>query len=140
VFCRAIERPDLAQNPAYENNAARIRNRAVLEPLLDDTFHARPAAEWIERLQGAGIPASVVRNFEDVVEHPQSAARQMFPTLDHPTAGSHRVTGTPIKLSETPGKLGRAAPMLGQHSASALRDLLGLDDAALGALVGRGVI
>jgi crotonobetainyl-CoA:carnitine CoA-transferase CaiB-like acyl-CoA transferase len=140
VFCRAIERPDLAQNPAYENNAARIRNRAVLEPLLDDAIRARPAAEWIERLQGAGIPASVVRNFEDVVEHPQSAARQMFPTLDHPTAGSHRVTGTPIKLSETPGKPGRAAPMLGQHSASSLRDLLGLDDAALGALAGRGVL
>jgi crotonobetainyl-CoA:carnitine CoA-transferase CaiB-like acyl-CoA transferase len=70
-----------------------------------------------------------VRNFEDVVEHPQAAVRAMFPTLDHPTAGPHRVTGTPVKLSETPGAPARPAPLLGQHSASTLKELLGLDEA-----------
>jgi CoA:oxalate CoA-transferase len=75
-----------------------------------------------------------------VIEHPQSAIRQMFPSLDHPTAGAHRVTGTPIKLSETPGSPGLPAPLLGQHSCSALQDLLGLDDASLDALAARGVI
>src|SRR6185369_10196657 len=106
AFCAAIGRPDLEKNPDYASNAARIRHRAVLEPLLDDILRGRPSAEWIVKLQAAGIPASVVRTFEDVVEHPQSAARQMFPTLEHPTAGAHRVTGTPVKLSETPGSPG----------------------------------
>jgi formyl-CoA transferase/CoA:oxalate CoA-transferase len=140
VFCRAIERPELEAHPDYATNAARIRNRGALEPLLEVVFRQRPVAEWIERLQGAGIPASLVRNFQEVVEHPQSEARGMFPTLDHPTAGPHRVTGTPVKLSETPGALGAPAPLLGQHTACALKELLGLDDSAINALAARGVV
>lgn len=140
AFCGAIGRPRLERDPLYESNAARIRNRAVLEPLLEDVFRDHPAAEWIERLQAAGIPASLVRNFQDVVEHPQTSVRKMFPTLDHPAAGEHQVTGTPIKLSETPGEPGLPAPLLGQHSGSALRDLLGLDESSLAALAERGVI
>jgi formyl-CoA transferase/CoA:oxalate CoA-transferase len=140
ALCRAIGRPDLEKHPDYETNAARIRNRGVLEPLLDGVFRQRPVAEWIERLQGAGVPASPTRNLQDVVEHPQSAVRGMFPTLHHATAGLHRVTGTPVKLSETPGSPGLPAPRLGEHSAAVLEQLLGLDHAAVTELAGRGVI
>ena len=140
AFCRAIERPDLEKHPAYKDNAARIANRGALEPLLDDVLRRRPAVEWIRRLQGAGVPASIVRNFQDVVEDPQSTAREMFPILPHATAGPHRVTGTPVKLSATPGGGARPAPLLGQHTASVLRQLLGLDEAELASLANRGVI
>jgi crotonobetainyl-CoA:carnitine CoA-transferase CaiB-like acyl-CoA transferase len=140
AFCRALDRPDLIAHPDYASNALRIRNRAVLEPLLESIFHGRPASEWLGRLQSAGIPASLVRNFEDVVQHPQAAVRAMFPELDHPSAGCHRVTGTPIKLSETPGAPGAAAPRLGEHTPETLGDLLGLDAAALEALAANGVI
>ncbi len=140
AFCRAIGRPDWEKHPDYETNAARIRNRAVLEPLLEGVFGERTAAEWIDRLQGAGIPASLVRNFEEVAEHPQAAVREMFPTLDHATAGPHRVTGTPIKLSATPGRPGAAAPLLGEHTAGVLQDMLGLDLESLESLAARGVI
>jgi CoA:oxalate CoA-transferase len=140
TFCREIERPELAKHPDYATNAARIRNRGTLEPLLEEVFRQRPAAGWISRLQGAGIPASLVRNFQEVVEHPQCDVRQMFPTLSHPVAGPHRVTGTPVKLSETPGGQGAPAPLLGQHTAGTLAELLGLDAAALDALAARGVI
>jgi crotonobetainyl-CoA:carnitine CoA-transferase CaiB-like acyl-CoA transferase len=112
----------------------------VLEPLLEDVFRQRAAAEWIGRLQGAGIPASLVRNFQEVVDHPQCDVRQMFPTLHHPVFGPHRVTGTPVKLSETPGGTGAAAPLLGEHTGCALSELLGLDATTLDALAARGVI
>jgi crotonobetainyl-CoA:carnitine CoA-transferase CaiB-like acyl-CoA transferase len=140
TFCRAIERPDLEAHPDYSSNSARINNRAVLEPLLQKVFDTRSTADWISRLRAAGIPSSPVRNFQDVVEHPQSAVRQMFPTLLHPTAGEHRVTGTPVKLSDTPGAPGRPAPRLGEHSCETLRDLLGCDGATLISLRDRGVI
>jgi crotonobetainyl-CoA:carnitine CoA-transferase CaiB-like acyl-CoA transferase len=140
AFCGAIGRPELAQHPDYESNAARIANRAVLEPLLDEVFRGRPAAEWMERLRRAGIPASLVRNFAEVAEQPQSAVRQMFPVLDHATAGPHRVTGTPVKLSATPGGTGMPAPRLGEHTGCALAQLLGLDDGAVDDLAARGVI
>ena len=140
TFCREIERPELEKHPDYGTNAARIRNRGTLEPLLEDVFRQRSAAEWIGRLQGAGVPASLVRNFQEVVEHPQCDVRQMFPALHHPVAGPHRVTGTPVKLSDTPGGTGAAAPLLGQHTSDTLSELLGLDDATLDALRARGVI
>ena len=140
AFCRAIERPDLEKHPDYETNAARIRNRAVLEPLLDEVFSARSVAQWMDRLQAAGIPSSPVRNFEDVVEHPHSAVREMFPTLQHPAAGPHRVTGTPVKLSDTPGRPGLPAPLLGEHTRETLGELLGLTADALNSLVARGIV
>lgn len=74
------------------------------------------------------------------MEHPQSEARQLFPEIDHPTAGRCRVTGSPIKLSETPGMHGEPAPLLGQHTADVLKQMLGLDECAIESLVERGVV
>jgi crotonobetainyl-CoA:carnitine CoA-transferase CaiB-like acyl-CoA transferase len=140
AFCRAVERPDLETHPDYATNGDRIRNRGALEPMLAWEFQKRSTAEWVERLQGAGIPASPVRNFQEVVEHPQSATREMFPEIDHPAAGRHRVTGTPIKLHGTPGGPGAGAPLLGEHTSSVLRQLLGLDERAIGELLAAGAI
>lgn len=140
AFCGAIERHDLEAHPDYKTNGERIRNRHALEPELEREFRMRPTSEWIARLQNAGIPASPVRTFKEVVEHPQSSVRGMFPTVDHPAAGTHRITGTPIKLSETPGSPGAPAPLLGQHTCSVLKELLGLDDSAIDGLAKRGVI
>jgi crotonobetainyl-CoA:carnitine CoA-transferase CaiB-like acyl-CoA transferase len=131
AFCRVIERPDLERRPDYASNAERIRNRETLEPLLQEVFRARPAADWIARLQAAGIPASLVRNFEEVAEHPQSVVRRMFPEMDHPTAGPHRVTGTPVKLSETPGAPGEPAPLLGQHTHDVFAGIAGIGSRGL---------
>jgi formyl-CoA transferase/CoA:oxalate CoA-transferase len=140
AFCRAIERPDLEKNPDFETNAARIRNREVLEPLLGEIFAQRRVKEWIERLQTAGIPCSLVRNFAEVEAHPQCEVRQMFPWMDHPTAGKHRITGTPVKLSNTPGTPSSPAPLLGQHTRSALKELFALDDDVIDNLIARRVV
>lgn len=140
AFCIAIGRPDLELHPDYVTNAQRIRNRGALEPLLQEVFSERPAADWIARLQSAGIPASLVRNFEEVARHPQSQLREMFPVINHPTAGPHVATGTPVKLSETPGCPGLPAPLLGEHTRRALGELLALDSTILEDLAMRGVI
>lgn len=140
AFCQAIERPDLEKHPDYSTNADRIRNRKVLEPILDTVFAKRSGAEWIERLQKRGIPSSLVRNFAEVSTDPQSELRQMFPVMEHPTAGKHQVTGTPVKLSETPGGPTTPAPLLGQHTRSALKDLFRLEDTAIDDLVNRRVL
>jgi len=140
AFCRALERPDLESHPDYASNAARIRNRDSLEELLAGIFLQRPVAEWLDRLQSAGIPCSLVRNFQEVAEHPQSAVREMFPVMDHPAAGRHRVTGTPLKLSGTPGHPTSPAPLLGEHTRCTLRELLTLDDSTLDDLASRRVV
>jgi crotonobetainyl-CoA:carnitine CoA-transferase CaiB-like acyl-CoA transferase len=140
AFCQAIGRSDLEKHPDYGTNAARIRNREALESHLSEIFLQLPAEKWNVKLQSAGIPCSLVRNFQEVREHPQSQVRQMFPTLKHPTAGLHQVTGTPVKLSTTPGGSALPAPLLGEHTRFVLRELLGINDEAFDALATRRVV
>jgi crotonobetainyl-CoA:carnitine CoA-transferase CaiB-like acyl-CoA transferase len=140
AFCQAIGMPEIAKNPDYESNAKRIQNRVALEGLLAAVLVRRPVKEWLERLQAAGVPSSLVRNFEDVANDPQCELREMFPTLVHRAAGPHRVTGTPVKLSETPGGPGLAAPLKGEHNREVLKDYFGLDDHELDNLTARHVI
>jgi len=140
AFCSAIERPGLEKHPDYATNADRVRNREVLEPLLDQVFSKRPVAEWMKRLQEAGIPSSPVRNFEEVARHPHSEVREMFPVRQHPAAGPHRVTGRPVKLSGAPVNSGSPAPLLGQHSRDALMELAGLSTEAMDDLIARRIV
>jgi crotonobetainyl-CoA:carnitine CoA-transferase CaiB-like acyl-CoA transferase len=140
AFCKAIDRLDLEHHPDYANNSLRVRHRAAFEAILFDLFRQRPAQEWLAKLRAAGVPCSLVRNLREVVEDPQSAYRGMFPVIDHPTIGPHRVTGMPIKFSDTPGGGSLPAPLLGQHTRSALAELLDLDESTVADLSRRGVI
>lgn len=140
AFCGALGRPDLQAHPNYANNALRIQNREVLGKTLQQMFQTQTAAHWVEILGAVGVPCCLVRTFDEVVQHPQSEARHMFPWLEHSTAGQHRVTGSPIKMSATPGEPTTAAPLLGQHTAAALQELLGLDAAKIRQLIRDGVI
>jgi formyl-CoA transferase/CoA:oxalate CoA-transferase len=140
AFCGVLERPDLEKHPDYETNAARIQNRDALEAMLTGIFRQRPVADWIGKLRSAGIPCSLVRNFREVVEDPQCEVRGMFPFIDHPTVGRQRVTGTPVKLSDTPGHPSLPAPLLAQHTRCALKEFFGLDDAVLDDLAARRVV
>jgi crotonobetainyl-CoA:carnitine CoA-transferase CaiB-like acyl-CoA transferase len=140
AFCRAIDRADLETEPGFATNAMRVRNRHRLETILAQEFRKRAMPEWIDRLRAVGIPCSPVRNFQEVAEDSQTALRNMFPTVQCPVAGAHRVTGPAVKLSETPAKVGTAAPALGEHTAFALRDLLGLGSDQIEKLGQSGVI
>ena len=139
AFCRVIGRNDLEADADYATNARRVQNRHALEEILSAVFRERPMQEWVDRFHAAGIPCSPVRTFAEVVAHPQTALRDMFPVIEGP-AGPHRVTGNPIKMSGTPARIGSAAPELGEHTASVLAEVLGLDPAELDGLAEAGVI
>lgn len=124
-FCAAIERPDLLEHPDYNSNPLRVENRNVLEPLLEGIFRSKSAQHWVEILSHYGIPATVVRNLKEVVEDEQTIARNMTPEVQHPVAGTMRVLGVPVQLSETPGQIRRAAPLLGADTESVLGEMLG---------------
>jgi len=139
-FCESIGHAELRKHPDYRSNALRIRNRQALEARLQQIFETRTAAEWIELLHAAGIPSALVLNFAEVVAHQQALFRGMFPWMEHPTAGRHRVTGSPIKMSETPGRPSSSAPLLGQDTPAALKALLGMDDRTIAGLMAGKVI
>ena len=140
AFCAGIGHPELQKDPDFADNAQRIRNRHVLEPKLEKIFRERTAQEWIDVLGEAGVPCSLVLTFEEVVAHPQAVFRKMFPWIGHPTVGKYRATGSPIKMSETPGRPSNGAPLLGQDTHKVLGELLGLDEKTLARLTAEEVI
>lgn len=120
-FCEAIGRADLANHADYNTNPLRVKNRRVLEPMLESMFRSRPAQHWVALLAQHGVPATVVRNLKEVIEDEQTAARNMTPTVVHPVAGPIRVIGVPVQLSETPGRIGNASPLLGADTDAILK-------------------
>jgi formyl-CoA transferase/CoA:oxalate CoA-transferase len=120
-FCEAIGRSELGNHADYSTNPLRVKNRGVLEPMLESMFRSRPAAHWVELLGKHGVPATVVRNLKEVLDDEQTAARNMTPIVQHAVAGPIRVIGVPVQLSETPGRIGSAAPLLGADTAAILK-------------------
>lgn len=140
TLCEVIERPDLAGHPDFLTNSERVANRAALDRILEDIFRKRSATDWTSRMNAAGIPCSLVRTFSEVLNDPQATVREMFPSLDHPRAGQHKVTGAPVKFSLPHHQHRLAAPLLGQHTRQVLRDLLMIGDSELEKLFASAVI
>jgi crotonobetainyl-CoA:carnitine CoA-transferase CaiB-like acyl-CoA transferase len=122
-FCTAIGHDELAEHPDYKTNPLRVKNRGVLEPILEGMFRSRPAEYWVKLLAQHGVPVTVVRNLQEVIDDEQTAARNMTPVVQHPVAGSIRVVGVPVQLSDTPGRIGAASPLLGADNAAILRQV-----------------
>jgi CoA:oxalate CoA-transferase len=122
-FLGAIGLAHLLQDPAFADNAARIRNREALRALIDEKIGAETVATWIERLNRAGVPCGRVMDLAEVFSDPHVQAQEMALEIDHPGHGPVRMTGFPIKLSATPARLRLPAPKLGEHTEEVLRDL-----------------
>jgi CoA:oxalate CoA-transferase len=139
-FCALLGLVQLIDDPRFATNARRTEHHAELEPLLAAAFRTRPTADWLALLQEQGIPCAPVQRVDEVAHHPQVLAREMVRPLRHPRVGSISVAGNPVKLSRTPGNVTRPAPDLGEHTEEVLRDLLGLDEAAVRSLRERGAL
>ena len=139
-FCQAIDRTDLAEDPRFSTNGLRVDNRALLEPVIVDTFRSKPAGEWLVILGRHGVPCTLVNTLAEVAGDPQAAARAMFPTVAHPVGGPTTVTGAPIKFSESSGQVRTPAPLHGQHTREVIQEILGRSDRELDQLIEFGVV
>lgn len=117
-----IEAPELARDPRFTDNAARMANLAPLSALLGERLATRKTADWLERLAAAGVPAGPVLDVRQMHADPQTAARQMVVEVEHAKAGKVKTIGLPVKFSATPGGIRRAAPLLGEHSREILAE------------------
>jgi crotonobetainyl-CoA:carnitine CoA-transferase CaiB-like acyl-CoA transferase len=129
----------LLDDPAFADNAARVRNRERLRPLINAEIGEATVEEWIERLNGAGVPCGRVMNLAEVFADPQVLAQEMVVEIEHPPHGPVRVTGFPVKLSATPAQLRRPAPQLGEHT-DAVLGALGYSADRIASLRERGIV
>lgn len=122
-FCRVAALPRLAEDPLFATNALRVEHVAALSAHLKKVIALRTTGEWLRDLREAGVPAGSVRDIGETLADPQLHARGMIERVEHAAEKALRVLGIPVKLSHTPGSVRTAPPLLGEHSASVLREL-----------------
>lgn len=107
----------------FSTDHVRVQHRTELAALIDAITATAPRAEWLERLDAAGIPCGAILDYEDALTTPQALAREMTVDVDHPTLGRLRTLGTPIKMSATPLNPRGRGPMLGEHTDAVLAEM-----------------
>lgn len=139
-FVEAAGRPDLAADERFATNAARVANRDILIPIIQDFMKQRTGSDWIAALEKVGVPCGPINNMEQVFAHPQIQHRGLQMELDHPLAGTVPQVANPIKFSGQPHSYQGAPPTLGQHSDDVLSRILDMSEGDIAALKEAGIV
>jgi len=118
--CGVIGRPELADDPRFATNDARVRNRSQLIPLLHDAFRTRPADQWLRALEAAGVPCAPIRRLDEVFASPEGAA--IVQDVHDPARGELRLVANPIRLSGELQPVRRPPPILGGNTDEVLTE------------------
>ena len=123
-LCVALGHPEWARDERFATNPGRVANREILIPLLETIFRTRTTMAWDAILTDANVPYSLVHDIPTALATPQSQARNMVQTVEHPVTGQIPLVGPVPKLSETPAAIHRAPPLLGEHTEEVLQATL----------------
>ncbi|MGI9510888.1 MAG: CaiB/BaiF CoA transferase family protein [Geminicoccaceae bacterium] len=141
-WLRALEALDaahLADDPRFIDNAARMAHLKELEETLAPYFKPHASEDMLARFEAVGVPAGPVYDVLQMQADPQVRAREMVTSVEHKREGKVETIGLPIKFSDTPGKVAKAAPTYGQHSREVLKEA-GFDEAELQTLLEEGAV
>jgi crotonobetainyl-CoA:carnitine CoA-transferase CaiB-like acyl-CoA transferase len=132
-LCEVAGRPELAADPRFATNAARVENRAVLVPILQALLADRPTRDWVSALEKADVPCGPINDLARVFEDPHVQTRGLRVEVPHPLAGKVPVVASPMRFSQTPVRHG-TPPLLGQHTREVLEGVLGLGESEIESL------
>jgi formyl-CoA transferase len=133
-LCGVLGHPEWVDDPDYANATLRVRNRAALAGRIETITADEPLAAWLARFDAAGVPCGPINDYAQAFADPQVRARGMIVDVDHPTLGPLRALGSPLKMSETPPRVDRRAPLLGEHTREVLREA-GCSDEEIAAVI-----
>jgi len=129
----ALERPEWLSDPRFSGVLERRAHRDELTRAIEEVLRERDVADWVTRINQAGVPCGPVLDVAQMFADPQVRAREMLVELPHPELGTFKTTGLPVKLSRTPGAIERRPPLHGEHTDEVLREC-GISDAEIAAL------
>jgi crotonobetainyl-CoA:carnitine CoA-transferase CaiB-like acyl-CoA transferase len=133
-FCEVAGHPELATDPRFATNKARVGNRDTLIPLLNKITIQRSTAAWIAALEAVSVPCGPINTLAQVFEDPQVLARGLRVDMHHPDVGTVPQVASPFRLSATPVDYRLPPPLLGEHTDAVLQDVLGLSTEAIAQL------
>ena len=139
-FCRVAGRGELAEDPRFKTNPARVKNRPILVPIVQEIVRGRTSRDWIAGLEAASVPCGPINNMQEVFENPQVQHRGMRVEIPHPAGVTCPTVASPMRFSATPVSHDLPPPLLGQHTREVLAGVLGLSDADIDALAAQGVV
>ena len=139
-FCQAIGKTEIADDPRFAKNAERVENRALLIAILREMFRSRENEHWLKLLNEAEVPCAPIQTIDQVFAAPQVRHREMLVEVEHPTAGTLRMAGIPVKFSGTPATVRLPPPLLGEHTEEVLSSWLGINNKEIADLKGKKVI
>jgi formyl-CoA transferase len=139
-FCKIVGKEDWLDDLRFESNPKRVENRDALLPLVQELFSQKTCDEWMGLLVGAAIPCGPVNDMQHLFADPQVRHRSMIAEVPHPSIGTLRLTGIPIKSSDTPGTIRLHPPLLGEHTDEVLTGTLGYTSDQIEALKAQGAI
>jgi crotonobetainyl-CoA:carnitine CoA-transferase CaiB-like acyl-CoA transferase len=138
-LCEVAGRPELAADPLFTTNAARVGNRTTLVPILQALLAGRTTHDWVSALEAADVPCGPINDLAEVFDDPHVRDRGLRVEVPHPLAGSVPVVASPMRFSQTPVRHG-TPPLLGQHTREVLEDVLGMEESEIESLRSEKVI
>ena len=155
-MCDRLGRPDWKTDERFITNSLRVKNRDLLEGLIEEITKGKTTQEWLDVLNESGMPYAAVNDIQGTLnnEHGKSdgnakdkqksdsvvLARNMVREVDHPTYGSIKLVNTPVKFSYSEPSIRSPPPLLGQHTNEVLRDMLNMNEDEIQAFRKEGVV
>lgn len=116
TLCSLLGIPEVAEQDRFHTNEARVKNREMLTPIIENQLRMRKMDEWIDLFSNHNIPCGPINTMDRVFQNPQLKAREMIVSMEHPQAGAIKLVGSPLKLSRTSVKMERHPPIAGEHT------------------------
>jgi succinate--hydroxymethylglutarate CoA-transferase len=140
VICDKLARPEWKSDARFVTNDVRVKNRDILEAMIEEITTTKTTEEWLHVLEGSGMPYAAINDVKDTLEHEHVRARGMVTQLEHEACGSMKLVSPPVKYSESKTGVRTPPPTLGQHTDHVLAEVLGMGGDEIEKLRAEGVV